>query len=240
MHHNLLACKAGFSFRRRLRKLNGNSTRDFTAWLNPRRMLETAIRHRRGIGRFRTADWNRSGESLAGALEMRAANTEELLAANVSHLEKEDRIIQQQRKALVQLYTDEIMSQGRLEIADQILADDVQFFGPGAGAPVRGRAPFKEFIRLLRTAFPDLRCEVHAVVEEQDHVACWVTVHGTHQDSWRGFQATGRPLALQAANFFRFSGDRVVEVRAFFNVADYDTQLGKGANPGTARSIFPG
>jgi steroid delta-isomerase-like uncharacterized protein len=149
-------------------------------------------------------------------------------------------IIQQQGKALVKLYTDEIMSQGRLEIADQILAEDVQFFGPGSSAPVRGREPFKDFIRMLRTAFPDLRCEVHTVVEEHDQAACWVTVHGTHRDSWRGFQPTGRSLALQAMNLFRFSGDRVVEVRAFFNVADYDTQLGKGANPPAASSAFGG
>jgi hypothetical protein len=40
-------------------------------------------------------------------------------------------------------------------------------------------------------------------------------------------------------NLFRFSGDRI-EVRAFFNVADYDTQLGKGADPSGASSVFAG
>ena len=132
----------------------------------------------------------------------------------------------QQRKVLVQLYTDVLMSEGSLEMADQILADDVHFFGPGSGGPVRGREPFKEFIRVLRTAFPDLHCEVHAVVEEQDQVACWLTVHGTHRESWRGLQPSGRRLALQAMNLFRFSGDRITEVRAFFNVADYEAQIG--------------
>jgi len=130
------------------------------------------------------------------------------------------------------------MSQGRLEIADQILAGDVQFFGPGSGGPVRGREPFKEFILVLRTAFPDLHCEVHVVIEEQDQVACWLTVHGTHRDLWRGLQPTGRRLALQAMNLFRFSGDRIIEVRAFFNVADYYTQLGKGADPPAAPSLY--
>ncbi len=147
---------------------------------------------------------------------------------------------QQERKVLVQLYTDVLMSQGRLEMADQILAEDVQFFGPGSGGPVRGRESFKEFILVLRAAFPDLHCEVHAIVEERDQVACWLTVHGTHHGSWRGFQPNGRHLALQAMNLFRFSGDRIIEVRAFFNVADQDTQLGKGAgSPGTP-SVFAG
>jgi steroid delta-isomerase-like uncharacterized protein len=150
-------------------------------------------------------------------------------------------MIQRQRKVLVQRYTNELMSQGRLEIADQILADDVQFFGPGSGGPVRGREPFKEFIILLRTAFPDLRCEVHAVVGEKDQVACWLTVHGTHRDSWRGLQPAGRHLALQVMNLFRFSGDRIIEVRAFFNLADYDTQLGTGADSRfRASSAFAG
>jgi hypothetical protein len=47
---------------------------------------------------------------------------------NVAHPRKADWIIQQQREALIQRYTDEVMSQGRLEIADQILADGAEFF----------------------------------------------------------------------------------------------------------------
>lgn len=134
------------------------------------------------------------------------------------------------------------MSEGKLEIADRVLADNVKFFGPGSGEPVCGRAPFKEFIIGLRAAFPDLHCELHAVIEEQDQVACWLTIHGTHRGSWRGLQPTGRQLALEAMNLFRFSGDQIMEVRAFFNVADYATQLGKGADPPfrSASSAFAG
>ncbi len=143
-----------------------------------------------------------------------------------------------QRKGLVHLYSDELMSQGRLGIADQILADDVQFFGPGSGEPVCGREPFKEFIRTLRTAFPDLHCEMHVVVEEGDHVACWLTVHGTHRNSWRGLHPSGQHLALQAMNLFRLSADRIIEVRAFFNVADYEAQLGRAADPPADPTVF--
>ncbi|HEY1753796.1 MAG TPA: ester cyclase [Bryobacteraceae bacterium] len=148
-------------------------------------------------------------------------------------------IIPLQRKALVQLYIEELMGLGRLGIADQILADDVHFFGPGSERPVRGREPFKEFVTILRKAFPDLSCEVHAVIEELDRVACWLTVYGTHRGSWRGHQPTGRRLALEAVNLFRFSGERINEVRAFFNVADYDTQLGKGADPASRIATSP-
>jgi steroid delta-isomerase-like uncharacterized protein len=137
------------------------------------------------------------------------------------------------RKALVQLYFDGLLSQGRVEIADWLLVDEVLFFGPGSDAPVRGREPFKEFILDLRAAFPDINAVVHAVVEEQEQVACWLTVHGTHRGLWRGFQPTGGGLVLQAMNLFRFSGDRITEVRAFFDLADYDTQLAR-ADGGTA------
>ena len=162
-------------------------------------------------------------------------------AKNVSQFEQDYRI-PRQCKAIARLYTDELMGQGRVEIADQFLAGDVQFFGPGSEVPVRGREPFKEFITALRTAFPDLHSEVHVAVEEQDHVACWLTVHGTHRGPWRGYQPTGRHLELQAMNLFRFSGDYIIEVRAFFNVAEYDRQLGKGDGSTFkgAPSVFPG
>jgi steroid delta-isomerase-like uncharacterized protein len=159
-------------------------------------------------------------------------------ATRVSELQT----ISRQRKALVRLYTDEMMSQGRVEMADEFLAYDVQFFGPGSDVPVRGCELFKEFIVGIRKAFPDLRCEVHTTIEEQDQVACWLTVHGTHQGLWRGYQPTGRHLELQAMNLFRFSGDCIIEVRAFFNVAEYDRQLGKGDGSifKGAPSVFPG
>ena len=80
---------------------------------------------------------------------------------------------------------------------------------------VRGSKLFKEFFVGIRKAFEDLRCEVHTTIEEQDQVACWLTVHGTHRGLWRGYQATGRRLQLQAMNLFRFSGDQIIEVRAF-------------------------
>jgi steroid delta-isomerase-like uncharacterized protein len=146
------------------------------------------------------------------------------------------------RKALVRLYTDDMMSQGRVEIAEQFLAQDVQFFGPGSNVPVRGCELFKKFVVGIRKAFPDLRCEVHTALEEQDQVACWLTVHGTHQGLWRGYQPTGQHLELQAMNLFRFSGDQISEVRAFFNVAEYDRQLGRGEGStfNGAPSVFPG
>jgi hypothetical protein len=42
---------------------------------------------------------------------------------------------------------------------------------------------------------------------------------------------------LQAIDLFWFSGDRIIEVRAFFNVDDYDAQLARGAEPQSSGAL---
>ena len=39
-------------------------------------------------------------------------------------------------------------------------------------------------------------------------------------------------------NLFRLSADRIIEVRAFFNVADYELQLARGAGPADAPNVL--
>lgn len=57
---------------------------------------------------------------------------------------------------------DEIINQGRLEVVDELFADD--FVGHGPMGDIHGRAAFKGLVAQWRSAVPDVHCEVENIV----------------------------------------------------------------------------
>ena len=59
--------------------------------------------------------------------------------------------------------------------------------------------------------FPDLKLEAYRTVAEQDSLAIWYTITGTHKGEWAGIPATGKKIKYSAAQFVRSMGDKLVE-----------------------------
>jgi steroid delta-isomerase-like uncharacterized protein len=75
-------------------------------------------------------------------------------------------------------------------------------------------------------AFPDLRFDVEAMVVSGDRAAVHATLRGTHRGPWQGRPATGRSIDVEHMFFFRFDGDRIVEVWELLDSAQLQDQLG--------------
>lgn len=83
----------------------------------------------------------------------------------------------------------------------------------------RGRRPdeatgidgVKQTLRWLHTAFSDQRWEIHDLVAEDDVVACRLTHHARHTGDLMGIPPTGKEVAYQYVQFFRFGDGKVVE-----------------------------
>ena len=85
----------------------------------------------------------------------------------------------------------ELFSQGRLELAEELVsADFVNYDAPLHAA--RGPEGVRAQVELLRAAFPDLHIEVEDIVAEGDLVAVRATLYGTHQGAFMGIAPTGR------------------------------------------------
>src|SRR5262249_51981536 len=69
-------------------------------------------------------------------------------------------------KAMVQRYFGDLMSQGRLEIINEIIAERFSFHIPTLPEPIRGRDGMRGFVTGLRTGFPDLRFTVERLAAE--------------------------------------------------------------------------
>jgi steroid delta-isomerase-like uncharacterized protein len=100
--------------------------------------------------------------------------------------------------------------QGRLEALDELLSPGyVRRRGPAA-AP-QDREQFKDSVRAVRRAFPDLRTEIEEIVEDGERLAIRWRSTGRHTGDFLGVPPTGRPVEVSGATFSRFDGGTVAE-----------------------------
>ena len=116
-----------------------------------------------------------------------------------------------ENKKIARRVFDEVWSQGKLDLADEILTPDFVGRPGGMGEPFKGPAGAKEFIGRLREAFPDITFVVEEMVAEGDLVATRWTGTGTHHGEFMGFEPTGRQATVAGMTMQRFKDGRIVE-----------------------------
>jgi predicted SnoaL-like aldol condensation-catalyzing enzyme len=104
---------------------------------------------------------------------------------------------------------DEIINQGRLEVADELFAEDYVDHGPMGD--ITGREGFKQLVAQWREAVPDVHCEIDTVIVDGDLCAWLVHATGTHTGDALGFPATNRRFETVSANIGRFRDGRAAE-----------------------------
>ena len=112
-------------------------------------------------------------------------------------------------KAILERMFDEIINQGRLEVADELFADDYVDHGPMGD--ITGREAFKEMVAQWRSAVPDVHCALSHVIVEDDTAAWLVHASGTHTGDGLGFPGTGKSFETVSANVGRFRDGQAVE-----------------------------
>jgi hypothetical protein len=90
-------------------------------------------------------------------------------------------------KAVSSRFFKELFSQGKLAVADEIVAPDHVDRGPGAlpGSPP-GPAGSKLLVTTYRNAFPDLQFTIDEQIAEGDKVVTRWTGRGTHKGELAG------------------------------------------------------
>jgi steroid delta-isomerase-like uncharacterized protein len=113
----------------------------------------------------------------------------------------------------VRRFFDEVLSQGRLDVADELLAQDhIHHLGEDE---LRGPSAVKELVQGLRAAFPDLQLVIEDEVADSDKVAVRWTAHGTHRSEFNGVQATGRRVGYGGMDLVHLRDGRIVELWAY-------------------------
>src|SRR6516225_10482002 len=103
-----------------------------------------------------------------------------------------------ENKAVIGKFVEEVLNQGRLERADELVALDFVELDPLPGQQP-GREGLKQVIAAFRTAFPDIHWVIEEMVAEGDKVFSRFTWNGTHRGEFFGVPATGKQITVKGA-----------------------------------------
>src|SRR5450432_1352877 len=128
-----------------------------------------------------------------------------------------------------------IMNKGETDIADIEIAEDyVEHIPMPPQFPIN-RQGFKDFVIMLRTAFPDLHYEVdhlttNDLIGENQKVVHRIVAHGTHDGPWGPIPATGKKMVWTEIHIGLYVEGKLVE--HWGNIDTLSIMQQMGAIPG--------
>ena len=111
---------------------------------------------------------------------------------------------------VVRSFYDEVMSQGKLDLIDELVAADFVEHQEFPGLEPN-RDGLKKFFAMWRQAFPDASASIDLLAVQGDLAAVYGIWQGTHQGEFLGVPGTGRQFSVPNADFIRFRDGVAVE-----------------------------
>jgi steroid delta-isomerase-like uncharacterized protein len=128
-------------------------------------------------------------------------------------------------KAVIQAFIEDVINQGRLERANDLVTEDFVELDPLPGQ-VQGREGLKAVIDALHSAFPDMHWVVKEMVAEGEKVVTRFVWTGTHRGPFFGIPATGRSVEVKGVVIDRLEVGKMADSRILMDSMSLMQQLG--------------
>ena len=136
-----------------------------------------------------------------------------------------------ENKELARTYAQEVISEGNLDLVDELFADDYVEYNSALPEPIHGPEGVKEYVMTLRSAVPDIDCAVEDLIAEDDMVVRRDRATGTHEGGFMGVEAKGEAV-VEGHHIHRIEDGQFVESWAQNDVMGLLVQLGAIEPPG--------
>ncbi|HEY7460299.1 MAG TPA: ester cyclase [Gemmatimonadota bacterium] len=114
-------------------------------------------------------------------------------------------------KAIIRRYYEELWNQGKLELAEELIAHDIAFRG-SLSTRSRGIEAFKAYVRMVKNAFPDFHNVIEDLIAEGDKVVARLTHRGTHRgEVLFGSAPTGMQVSFPGIAIFRLEKGKIAD-----------------------------
>ena len=116
----------------------------------------------------------------------------------------------EENKALIRRGFEEEWNQGNLDVIPEIFSTD--FVCHMVGSPdIHGHEGWKQYVYMIRTAFPDIHFTIEDQFGEGDKVATRWTATGTHKGELMGIPPTSVQVTLKGINIYHIADCKIVE-----------------------------
>jgi len=127
---------------------------------------------------------------------------------------------------LVRRDTEEVWTDGNLEVIDEIFAEGFVLHDPASPDETQGRDEYRGYVETYREAFPDIKYEVEDVVAEDDTAALRYTATGTHEGTFMGIAPTGKRVSVSGMEMYRVEDGSIVEMWTSYDALGLFQELG--------------
>lgn len=100
----------------------------------------------------------------------------------------------------------EIYGQGKVELVDQLYADDFVDDSPGGG---KGRELIKQAVKDFHQACPDLKMEIEDVFAVEDKVVIRYIGHGTQTGAYGEIPPTGKTINVRGITVLHIENGKI-------------------------------
>lgn len=136
-----------------------------------------------------------------------------------------------ENKEIVRKYYEEAFNDGRTELLDELVAEDVVNHDPLSdeiltAEEARGFEGFVRHVEVAHEAFPDAAVTIEDMIAEDDLVSLRFRFEGTHEGPFGGIEPTGKRVSATNMVFMRLEDGLIVERWAEADDLDMLQQLG--------------
>ena len=118
---------------------------------------------------------------------------------------------QQRCIEVMRSYLTEVVAEGKLDLLEEIAAEDMVDHSAIAAGWGSGRAGLEKHVRYFRSCIPDPQVTVERIIaSDNEVVGVWRGI-GKHSESLFGVPATGKTIEWSNASIFRVEDGRIVD-----------------------------
>jgi predicted ester cyclase len=132
----------------------------------------------------------------------------------------------EESRELMRRITTEIWDNGRIELVDELIAEDLIDHIEMPGLEGRGRERYRASVLMMRTAFPDFRNPLDLIVAEGDIAVSYGRMVGTNSGQMMGMPPTGRTMDVLVIGMLRFRDGQAIERWGVNDTMAMSQQLG--------------
>ena len=133
----------------------------------------------------------------------------------------------ERNKAVVERLVRDIVNGGKVELLDEVLADNFTAHGVGPGPA--GPDGMRQLIATWRTAFPDWQDHIEEIVAEGDLVVIKIAAQGTHLGPLLGIEPTGEAVEWGMIEMVRLADGKITEQWGYSDFSEVVRRLRKVA-----------
>src|SRR5919107_2352134 len=139
--------------------------------------------------------------------------------------------MQEENKAIVRRYFQEILDGGNLDLVDEIFEPQYVLHDPSSPQEVRGVEGTKRFVGMFRSAFPDIAHSIEDQIAEGDKVVTRLRARATHDGELMGIPPTGKGVTIEGTSIWRIADGKIGECWFNYDALGLMRQLGVVPKP---------